>query len=403
MKTSPRAIASVAVACISPALAFCGGTNEDSNADAGGIRPIDPGTNTISGTSGSSGSVSVDAACVASVQEGEAIPVNLLFLVDRSGSMTCPLGPAGQTCGVGNNQAPVTGAPPDRWSAVTDALRAFVNAPSSAGVGVALQFFPLAAGGGFGIGLGGIGGAFNAACNVAAYETPATQLDVLPPAAAHFTMVLDSAGPQGNTPTTPALQGAIALSKNQEMADPSRETSVVLTSDGIPNGCGSTVANAAAAVSAGFTGSPSVKTYVVGVGPELGSLNQIAAAGGTKAAFLVDTGTSAAQVAADLAAALRAIAAPIRCDYAIPKTSGKALDFGAVNVEVQVGPQGPPMLLGQVRDLGACGASGGWYYDNPSMPGKISLCPASCQPLLDTMGSRLQILIGCATQMAGVR
>ena len=38
----------------------------------------------------------------------------------------------------------------------------------------------------------------------------------------------------------------------------------------------------------------------------------------------------------------------------------------------------------------------GWYYDNPAMPTKITLCPNSCGPLQVTDGSEVNVLLGCA-------
>ena len=54
--------------------------------------------------------------------------------------------------------------------------------------------------------------------------------------------------------------------------------------DGIPQGCdaSNTIANAAIAARQAATFSPGVVTYVLGVGPKLNSLDEIAAAGGTR-------------------------------------------------------------------------------------------------------------------------
>src|SRR5262249_33496340 len=138
-----RVIGPIALA-LSFMLEGCGGSTTP-GADADGISINGGAGSLITGGAGNGATLNIDAACVASAREGEAIPVNLLFLVDRSGSMSCPLGPSGQTCGLGNNQAPAGRTMPDRWSAITDALNAFINAPSSAGIGVALQFFPTGA------------------------------------------------------------------------------------------------------------------------------------------------------------------------------------------------------------------------------------------------------------------
>jgi hypothetical protein len=393
MKFACKSVGLVAVTVGFSLVEACGGsTTDDGSSGTGAAGSISVsgvgGTIVITGAGGSSGSgaggsvVSLDAACVANVQEGESIPVNLHFLVDHSGSMTCPLGAAGQNC---NNQA--NRMPPDRWSAIVDALNAFVIAPASSGIGVGLQFFP--------------SGNNNAECQRATYQIPAFPFALLPAAANGFGIALAQMMPNGDTPTTPALQGAIDFARGQVTANPSRDVAVVLTSDGIPNGCGSSVANAAAAAMAGVNGTPSIKTYVIGVGPQLNNLNTIAAAGGTGQAFLVDTNTTAAGVAAQFTAALGKIAAPITCNYTIPTVPGRPLDLGAVNVQTRVGPSGSAQIIGKVNDLASCG-NGGWFYDNNVMPTKITLCPTTCGPLTNTEGSNLQILIGCASQMGRV-
>jgi hypothetical protein len=406
MRLTCSTVGLFSVAVVSSMFGACGGsTTGDGSGGLGGTIGGANGTTANGGTivtsgvgggnasgNGGGSSVSADAACVANVQEGEAIPVNLHFLVDRSGSMTCPLGPAGQTCGVGNNGAPNNRMPPDRWSGINDALNAFVAAPQSTGIGVALQFFPLDGG----------GNNNNNACNRASYQIPALGFGILPAAAMGFRTTLAGTMPNGNTPTTPALQGALDFARGQRVANPSREVSVVLVSDGIPNGCDpNTVATASAAAAAALAATPSIKTYVIGVGPQLMSLDAIAVAGGTQRAYLVDTG---ADVATQFRQALDAIAAPITCDYAIPAAApGRAIDFGAVNVQTRVGNGGATQIVGQVANVGACNATGGWFYDNPAAPAKITLCPATCTPLTNTMGSRLQILLGCATQSGMVR
>jgi hypothetical protein len=356
----------------------------------GGSLLIGAGGTTGSGAGGSSGgsNLSPDAACVSSAQEGENIPVNLHFLVDRSGSMTCPLGAAGQNC---NNQANMR-MPPDRWSAITDALNSFVIAPTSSGLGVGLQFFPTGNGG---------NGNNAAECNRATYQIPAVAFSLLPGAANGFGIALAQTMPNGDTPTTPALQGAIDFARSQVMANPSRDVAVVLTSDGIPNGCNSTVQNAAAAAAAGLAGTPSIKTYVIGVGPQLNNLNMIANAGGTTQALLIDTNNTPANVAAQFTMALGKIAAPVTCNYTIPTNGGKALNFNQVNVQTHVGGAAA-QVIDKVANLAACGTGEGWFYDNDLSPTKITLCPSTCGPLMTTMGSGLQILIGCGTQMGRV-
>lgn len=69
------------------------------------------------GGSGNSGST---GACAATVNKAEQVPLGMYLMIDKSGSMQ------------GAN-----------WTAVTNALKTFVDQPSAAGIGVGLQYFPL--------------------------------------------------------------------------------------------------------------------------------------------------------------------------------------------------------------------------------------------------------------------
>jgi hypothetical protein len=67
-----------------------------------------------------------DAACATQSAMAETLPLDLYMMMDSSGSM-----------------AQTTAAGPTKWEAVRTAMTAFFNDPQSAGIGVALQYFPL--------------------------------------------------------------------------------------------------------------------------------------------------------------------------------------------------------------------------------------------------------------------
>ena len=147
---------------------------------------------------------------------------------------------------------------------------------------------------------------------------------------------------------------------------------------------------------AAATGSPAVPTFVIGVGSELGALNQIAQAGGTTSAYLVDTGGNVTQQFID---ALNEIREAGVCTFQIPEpTGGDVLDFDRVNVTL-IDPDDPnnTVSVPYVGSLGACDpTSGGWYYDNTGAPTKIILCPASCNQVRATDWN-IQVELGCLT------
>jgi len=306
--------------------------------------------------------------CFAESREGKGIPIDFYFVVDKSNSMT---GDAGMQT---------------RWSAMVNALNAFVRSPASVGLGAGVNFFPKSSNG------------TNTLCNVNDYRTPNVPIGLLPDVAPQIAMSLAAQVLGPGTPTTPALEASLAYAKAEKIARVTRDVAVVLVTDGVPTQCSSTIAGSTAVVTNYATGSPPVRTYVLGIGPSLANLNALAQAGRTAPARLIESGGEA-----ELLAGFSAIRDnAITCDYQIPMRPGETLDYSLVNIQVRVGVAGVLMSVGKVNGAAACGPQGGWFYDQPVPPGnppptKITLCPATCDPLIQTAGSHLDMLVGCKT------
>jgi hypothetical protein len=317
--------------------------------------------------------VSPDASCAEQAGDTRAITSDIFIMLDKSSSMNCPA--SDDAC----DNPPSTLTHPTRWEAVTTAINSFVNAPGSAGIGVGIGFF--AARG-------------NDVCNVAFYATPAVPIAPLPASAAAISAAIAATTPHAGTPTVPALQGAINYATTYTQGTAGRTAAVVFVTDGQPNGCGSTIPGAAMAAAMAYGGMPQIKTYVVGLGATA-SLDAIALAGsGMSTHYFPATG----DVAAGLGAALKTISGSVTCDYVIPV--GK-VDSMKVNITVTPGG-GAAQRVGYVTGAGTCSAGGGWYYDNPGTPTKITLCPQTCEPLRMASGSTVQVLYGCPTMGPGV-
>jgi hypothetical protein len=171
------------------------------------------------------------------------------------------------------------------------------------------------------------------------------------------------------------------------MSTPGRNAVVVLVTDGIPNGCNSTVDAAAMVAAEGFAGTPSIKTYVVGLGAT-SNLDPIALAGsGGETHYIPATG----DVALAVTSGLQSIAHATTCVFTVPA----GLDVHLVNVEVVIG--GMVVSLRSVTNAAGCGALTGWYYDNPLQPTRLLLCPASCDLVKSTPNAGARILYGCTT------
>jgi Mg-chelatase subunit ChlD len=351
----------------------CGSSNDSTFGDVTGTNG-ESGTYGAEGSLGSSGGatpgvaggsssgavdvkpVSANDACASSNAGVDALPIYLVFMVDRSGSM-------------GGNDLAV------KWTPAVAALKDFFADPASANIHASLAFFSAASN----------------ACSASSYSTPAVPMKNLPDASA-FASALDATGPNGNTPTLPAEQGAIQYAQTVEAGLAAGEkVAVVLVTDGDPNGCNSSPANTAAAAA---TVAGTIKTYVIGVGNGAANLDEIATGGGTAPHIQVDT-TNAATTSAQLRAAIGKIkASQLTCDYTLPAPpNGQTLDVNAVNVNYTTG--GTTKTLGYSAD---CSNAGGWHYDNAAAPTKIIMCPSICSTLQnDVTGGKIDIIFGCST------
>jgi uncharacterized protein YegL len=244
-------------------------------------------------------------------------------------------------------------------------------------------------------------------CDVALYKAPAAPIAALPGAAAALMTSIDAQMPAGDTPTGPALTGAIQQASAWATAHPDHRVVTVLATDGVPTECTPNAIDAVAALArAGVTATPSISTFVIGVfGPDdiidnaPTNLDKIAQQGGTTRAFLVDTQKD---VTTQFQSALDAIrGARLACQYQIPEpTSGGTLDYGQVNVALTNGDQ--KSVVYYVKNQAACDPlSGGWYYDvEPSAgtPTKIIACPITCTAFeAAPNGASVGIALGCAT------
>jgi hypothetical protein len=334
--------------------------------------------------------IQTDAACAAEQRDSTPVKKDIIVLFDNSSSMACPV-----------SDAACTNAPPDtpnpRIGAVRDAINAFVTAPASADVGVGLTAFPPA----------------DPAQNQCTWDYSKPDIAIAPAKdnAAQFGTVLAGLTPHLNTPTEQALTGTYTAAKAYIAANPGRSVAVVLVTDGMPFACNNdkTGAISAGLAKAAFDGSPdpvtklptapSIETYVVGLG-NTATLDAIALAGTGGVTNYIAANADATQKILDL---LKLVSTMITCDYTIP-TNGAALDYSFVNVQTRVGPTGTFQIVRNVKDASGCtAAQGGWFYDvnPPGTPTKISLCTTeTCDPLKAAQGSALQVLIGCATQVA---
>ncbi|MEM9460010.1 MAG: vWA domain-containing protein [Myxococcota bacterium] len=310
--------------------------------------------------------------CVADLVGTELRPVFLGVAFDVSGSM-------------GELDEPWHD-PELKWEPVVAATKAFFTDPTSSGLTATMTFFP----------------SEEDRCEDDSYVPPDVAPTMLPSMV--FVDAIDAVTPQspdqwrGGTPTLAVSRATLAMLQPMAADDPVARYVYVLISDGYPQGCGddndiNLTIEAVADVSADIT------TYVIGVqnppgGPEsVENLDAIAVAGGSEAAFIVQTGDPE-QTAADFAAAIEAIrTSSISCILPIPEPpNGASLEPDEVNVRFN------GELLGYDPD---CADPRGWRYDDPVMPTQIEICPAVCDEVKEDPDRDLVVEFGCQTQPAG--
>jgi len=245
-------------------------------------------------------------------------------------------------------------------------------------------------------------------CTAASYATPAVEVAPLPGAQAALVASLSAHTPDGLTPTAGALSGAITHAQALARANATHRVAVVLATDGLPDECTPVdIPGLSAIAQAAATATPPISTFVIGVfapaeqAQAQMNLDAIAAAGGTKSSFVINTSQN---VATQFVSALNAIRTTgLSCQYAIPTPpDGGTLDFLSVNVEFTSGA-GQAVTIGNVANQAACSATkGGWYYDvdpNAGTPHTISICDPTCSQLRADTGGRVDILLGCKTEV----
>ncbi len=363
-------LAPLAVLATLAALGACGGAPA-ATGGAGGQGGSEGGAGgegglSFGGSGGTGGGPVIDEsdACAKAVVVGEPVPVTMFLLFDKSGSML-------------DDQ---------KWAGAKAALTAFFQNPASAGLRVALRFFP-------------DDGCDAPSCDVNACAVPLVDVGELTaspasgdPQQAALVEAVNATSPSGETPMYAALAGAEKWAV--EHVAPTEKMAVVLVTDGEPNGCNEDLGAIAGLASEAYA-SAGVLTYAIGMqGSNVAQVDTIAQAGGTGSAFVV--GVESVHTAL-LGAFNQIKTAAIACSYALPTAAeaGAEVDPSLVNVNFTSG--GVTSTLPQVASLAACGATGGWYYDDPASPTSVELCPTTCDFAQGDLDAQVKILLGCAT------
>ncbi len=354
------------------------------------------------------------ASCVTNDVPAQLGTVNMVVLLDKSGSM-------------GNDPKGQWSNAATRWNPVVETLDAFFNDASSSRMYASLIILPS-------------NGVIATACSPSEYSlagsavvVPLTLLDANGRQAflsrlcdASVTQNPPCIVPAGGTPTRPALQGAVSYAASEAQSNPNSKSVVVFLTDGEPgfgyltnggvqamsscddltNGCvtNNSVCTSPALevgkVAAVIQSAPPNSIYVVGTGDLSSStMDQWASASGNPAISLASL--SPEQAAATLMAALKSIrTSTVSCNIEIPSPSGTAsIDYTTLNLGYVDG-SGHGQDLRRTSDgtAGTCSSSTlGWYYDNLTAPKTMNLCPSTCNALQQDVNGQLRIVFGCST------
>lgn len=361
-----------------------GGTSSDSGpGDTGGT----PGSDAMAsggamqaagGAVTSVTPIEPEDACATDEQQAALQRVDLFIMQDRSISM-------GDDTASGDT----------KWEVTSAAIESFVRDPQSRGMGAGIGFF-------------GDSGR-DSSCDPAVYADPAVAIGNIGGNAQAIVDAIAARSPTTNTPTEPALEGALDYATSWAVSHPNRKVIVVFATDGLPRGCNSTVQGAVDIARGGFTGDPSIQTYVIGVFGQqdcpngltqacdsVSNTNAIAKGGGTGSAFIVDSdGDTEAQFLAAMTAIRQA--SQVGCDFQIPQATGPdPIDPSRATVRYTSGTTAPVDLTWVADETECHPDDGGWYYDSVDSPDEIHLCEATCSTVQADLRARLDLLMACA-------
>ncbi|WP_437537610.1 vWA domain-containing protein [Sorangium sp. So ce726] len=313
--------------------------------------------------SSSGGSTGAGEACATQSSQAGFQQVYLVFAFDVSASMTA---------------SDVEWRRKDlKWDPVVAATKQFFLDPASEGFRASLTFFP------------GAAQVFQA-CEGTIYSTPNVPMTPLPSPA--FGEAIDVIEPEisamgtwrTSTPTAFAVEGLTAYIEAQRQQNPGKYA-IVLVTDGYPEGCrqgGNALQDVVSNVEAARANN--ISTFVIGVDspqgdgapPSLTNLHEIAAAGGTGEASMLNTGDPTQTTAAFKTAIEKIRGAAVSCTIPIPPApDGRTFDKQKVNVTYTSAQTNMPTTLSYDQ---ACSAAGTWRYDEPANPTAIILCDDTC-------------------------
>jgi hypothetical protein len=381
-----------------------GNTSGTSTGGRGGVGGSGVSGAAGGGTEGGEGGEGTET-CAATTQVAELTTANLLFVIDKSGSMECNPPEGNETLNAMCANFPRREDPnlPSKWevtsAALADALDSLALQPN---VRAGLMLFPVPER------APSSASAREEICYVdGVADVEVGGLDAQ--GRDDLSMVLDAVVPAGETPIVGAtILSYKYLSEAIRAGDIEGNHFVVLLTDGAET-CEPGLLSQLVNQDVPNARLWNIRTFVIGApGSEQARsrLSQIAWEGGTASSTTCSHGsaqddegdchfdmTESTDLVTDLNAALEEISRTkiLSCEYAVPE--GDEVDLNKVNVTFTPG-QGRRERIPK-NDTGECDAVDGWQY-SPDFT-KIILCGDVCDRVQDDPEGQVSIELGCRT------
>jgi hypothetical protein len=382
------------------------GSGNAGSGNAGSDLSVD-GSASGGGAMGGAGPV-----CERATSGAEAAPVFLGFAFDVSGSM-------------GKLDSPNWWHDPTaKWEPVALATSAFFENPASSGLQASMTLFPTD----------------EDDCESSSYLTPTVPMTGLPSASfgselaayeAEVGSPLAGGDWRGGTPTYAAILGVSDYLETIRADNQNGRFALVLVTDGLPQGCDEELADVVGLVEE--LAAAGTNTYVIGIEnptvpppalPEewddwgecdsgdgggdtpctppttLQALNDIAAAGATGSAFLIDTGDPAATEVAFQTAIEAIRSKTVSCSLTIPPHPQPGMSFEGDKIDVTANAGGVTTTLPYDE---TCAEPLGWHFDDPGLPTQIELCDSTCASVQAAADSTIEVNFLCEARVDVVK